>query len=371
MVNKDRILENFTSMVALDSPSFDERLVCDFIKNYLKTLGIDAHEDGAGAKIGGTTGNLIAYVDGDINAAPLMFSSHMDTVEPSHGKKAVIHDDGTITSAGDTVLGSDDLAGVVSILEALTVINENNIPHRPLELVFTVSEETHGGGATALEYDKLKSKQAYVFDLDGEIGTAASSAPTILAYKAEFIGKSAHAGFAAHLGIHAVKAAALAVTRIPCGAVEEGVNANVGVIEGGKATNIVPDLCTIKGEIRSFDDAKSDVKFAEVKKICEDAAAEFGAKVEFETSKDIRAFNVADDNPVVERFKTCCNELGLEGRCEPTFGGSDNNVFSQHGIDGIVVSTGMNNCHSVDEFTTVDGLVKAAELALKLMTTDK
>ncbi|MBQ8980299.1 MAG: peptidase T, partial [Eubacterium sp.] len=111
MVNKDRILENFTSMVALDSPSFDERLVCDFIKNYLKTLGIDAHEDGAGAKIGGTTGNLIAYVDGDINAAPLMFSSHMDTVEPSHGKKAVIHDDGTITSAGDTVLGSDDLAG--------------------------------------------------------------------------------------------------------------------------------------------------------------------------------------------------------------------------------------------------------------------
>ena len=371
MVNKNRILNNVTSMVALDSPSYDERLVCNYIKDYLQTLGIEAQEDGAGAKIGGTTGNLHAYFEGDINAEPLLFSSHMDTVEPSHGKQAIIHDDGTITSNGDTVLGSDDLAGVVSILEALTVIKENNLPHRPLELVFTVAEETHGGGATALDYGSIRSKQAYVFDLDGEIGSAASSAPTILTYTAKFVGRSAHAGFASHLGIHAVKAAALAVTKIPCGAVEDGITANVGVIEGGKATNIVPDLCTIKGEIRSFDDAMSDVKFAEVKKICEDAAAEFGATVEFETSKSIHAFSVADDNPVITRFKACCSELGLKGECAPTFGGSDNNVLAQHGIDGIVVSTGMNNCHSVEEFTTVDQLTTAAELALKLMINDE
>ena len=368
MVNTERIIKNFTSMVELDSPSFNERLVCDYIKNYLAELGIEACEDGAGAKIGGTTGNLIAYVDGDIDAEPIMFSSHMDTVEPSHGKKAVIHDDGTITSAGDTVLGSDDLAGVVSILEALTVIKENNIPHRPLELVFTVCEETHGGGVTALDFDAVKSKQAYVFDLDGEVGTAASSAPTILTYTAKFIGKSAHAGFASHLGIHAIKAASLAVTRIPCGSVGDGINANVGVIEGGKATNIVPDLCTIKGEIRAFDDAKSDEQYNKVAQICKNAADEFGASVELEYSKSIRCFNVPDDNDVVKRFKSVCAKLGLSGDCVPTFGGSDNNVFAQHGIDGIVVSTAMNNCHSVDEFTTIDGLTKAAELALELMT---
>ena len=367
MVNKDRIIKNFTSMVALDSPSYDERLVCEYIKDYLKSLGIEAHEDNAGDVIGGTTGNLVAYFDGNIDAEPVIFSSHMDTVEPSHGKKAVIHDDGTITSAGDTVLGSDDLAGVTSILEALTVIKENNLPHRPIEIVFTVCEEKHGGGVTALDYSALKSKQAYVFDLDGEVGTAASSAPTILTYTAKFIGKSAHAGFASHLGIHAIKAASLAVTKIPCGAVEEGVNANVGTIEGGKATNIVPDLCTITGEIRSFDDALSDVKYNEVVDICKAAADEFGAKVEFEYSKHIRAFNVADSNPVVKRFKKVCSEMGLSGDCQPTFGGSDNNVFAEHGIDGLVVSTAMNNCHSVDEYTTVDGLLKAAELALNLM----
>lgn len=368
MVNTDRILKNFTSMVALDSPSFDERLVCEYIKNYLKSIGIDSFaEDNAGDKINGTTGNLIVKVDGEINAEPLLFSSHMDTVEPSHGKQAVIHDDGTITSAGDTVLGSDDLAGVVSILEALTVIKENNIPHRPLEIVFTVSEETHGGGVTHLDYSGIKSKQAYVFDLDGEVGTAASSAPTILTYEAKFIGKSAHAGFASHLGVHAIKAAALAATNIPCGAIDNGVTANVGIIEGGKATNIVPDLCKITGEIRCFDDSMSDVKYSEVKKICEDAAAQFGAKVEMTFAKHILAFNVADDNRVVKRFKSVCSDMGLSGECTPTFGGSDNNVLAQHGIDGIVVSTAMNNCHSVDEFTTVDGLKKAAELCLNLM----
>ncbi len=368
MVNTDRMIQNFTSMVALDSPSFDERLVCDYIKNYLADLGIEAHEDGAGAKIGGTTGNLIAYVDGEIDAEPLMFSAHMDTVEPARGKKAILHDDGTITSAGDTVLGSDDLAGVVSILEALTVMKENHIPHRPLELVFTVSEETHGGGVAELDFDALKAKQAYVFDLDGEVGTAASSAPTILTYTAKFIGKSAHAGFASHLGIHAVKAAALAVTKIPCGSMDDGVNANVGIIEGGKATNIVPDLCTITGEIRAFDDAKSDEKYHEVAAICKAAADEFGAKVEMEYAKHIRCFNVADDNIVVKRFKKVCAAMGLSGACVPTFGGSDNNVLAQYGIDGIVVSTAMNNCHSVDEFTTVDGLTQAATLALNLMT---
>ncbi len=370
-VNTQRILKHFTSMVALDSPSFDERLVCDYIKSYLHTLGIEAHEDSAGAEIGGTTGNLTARVDGSLALPPLLFSSHMDTVEPSRGKKAVLHDDGTITSAGDTVLGSDDLAGVVAILEALTVIKENKLPHRPLELLFTVAEETHGGGVTELDYNAVTAKEAYVFDLDGEVGTAASSAPTILTYTVKFIGKSAHAGFAAHLGVHAIQAAALAVAQLPCGSVEEGVNANVGIIEGGKATNIVPDFCMIKGEIRSFDDAKSDAVYARVEQICRDAAAQLGAQVEFEHAKHIRAFCVRDDNPVVQRFKRVCTKMGLSGECAPTFGGSDNNVLAQHGIDGIVVSTAMNNCHSVDEFTTVDGLTKAAELALALMTEEE
>ena len=179
MINSKRILQNFKELVSLDSPSLDERLVCEYIKKYLKNLGIDAVEDNAGEKIGGTTGNLYAYLDGTIDGESVLFAAHMDTVEPSKGKTAVVHSDGTITSDGTTVLGSDDLAGVVAILEALTCIVENNIPHPPIEIIFSVCEEKYCWGMNAFDFGKIKSKQAYVFDLDGEIGSAANSAPQV------------------------------------------------------------------------------------------------------------------------------------------------------------------------------------------------
>ena len=367
MVNIQRILDNFKAMVSLDSPSHDERLVCEYLKKYLKTLGIEAVEDNAGEKSGGTTGNLYAYVDGNSSLSPIAFSAHMDTVEPSHGKAAVIHEDGKITSKGDTVLGSDDVAGIAAIIEALTVIKENNLSHRPIELLFTVSEETHCGGSAFFDYSRLKSKQAYVFDMDGDIGGAANKAPTILSYKASFIGKSAHAAFAATEGVHAIKPAALAVSKIPCGAIADEMTANVGVISGGKATNIVPDLCEIKGEIRSFDDSKVMGAFNEVQKICKASADEFGAEVEIEYEVAVKAFNVDEKSEIAKRFKACCASLGLSGELFATFGGSDANVFAQHGVDGIVVATGMNNCHAVNEYTSIKELETASKLALKLM----
>ena len=367
MVNTQRILDNFKSMVALDSPSHDERLVCEYIKKFLNSLGVEAVEDDAGEKSGGTTGNLYAYIEGDKSLSPLLFSAHMDTVEPSHGKVAVFHEDGTITSKGDTVLGSDDIAGLVAILEGLTVITENNTSHRPIELLFTVSEETHCGGSAFFDYSRLKSNQAYVFDMDGDIGAAAYKAPTILSYKARFIGKSAHAAFAATEGVHAIKPAAKAISKIPCGAVAEEMTANVGVIEGGKATNIIPDLCEIKGEIRSFDDSKVMTFFDEVQKICKASAEEFGAGFEIEYDIAVKAFNVDENSETSTRFKKCCKSLGLSGELFETFGGSDCNVFAQHGVEGLVVATGMNNCHAVNEYTSVSQLEMAAKLALELM----
>ena len=370
MVNINRILENFKSMVALDSPSHNERLVCEYLKKYLKSIGVDAIEDDAGEKSNGTTGNIYAYIDGDCSLEPLLFSAHMDTVEPSHNKRAVIHEDGTITSEGNTVLGSDDIAGLVSILEALTVIIENKMTHRPIEILFTVSEETHCGGSTCFDYSRLKSNQAYVFDLDGEIGTAASSAPTILTYEAEFIGKAAHAGFAYKDGIHAIKAASKAVTELPCGEAGEGVTTNVGVISGGKATNIVPDSCKIRGEIRSFNDARTIEKYNEYEAICKAAADEFGAGLNMTYKKEITAFNTGENSDAVKRFKACCDNLGLKGECSKTFGGSDCNVFAAHGVNGLVLATGMNNCHAVNEYTSVSQLETAAKLALELMLSE-
>ena len=50
-----------------------------------------------------------------------------------------------------------------------------------------------------------------------------------------------------------------------------------------------------------------------------------------------------------------------------TFGGSDNNVLAERGINGIVIGNAMNKCHSCEEYTTIEELCNIAELTTSLM----
>ncbi len=107
-LNRERIGSTFAGLVEVDSPSRQERQMADTLKELFGKLDITLEEDNAGPAFGGNTGNLFGRMKGQLPGTPLLFSAHMDTVEPSRGKKAVFHPDGTITSAGDTVLGADD-----------------------------------------------------------------------------------------------------------------------------------------------------------------------------------------------------------------------------------------------------------------------
>lgn len=369
-VNQDRLVNEFVKLVSIDSPSLDERAKADYLKSLLTALGFTVSEDTAGEMIGGNCGNIYAYLEGDSSLEPLLFSSHMDTVEPAKGKHAVLCTDGTIKSRGDTVLGADDNAGIASILEAVRVIREKHLSHRPIELLFTVCEEKHCLGAGAADYSKIRSKQAYVLDLSGPIGTAANQAPSIISYEITIRGKAAHAGFAPEQGAHTIRAAADAITKIPMGRLAEGGTLNIGVIQSGYATNIIPNLCKLEGEVRSNSHEKALELVKSVKQQFERSAAFFGCKAEFSHKVGCVAYETPLSHPVVKRFEAVCERLGLKTDIQPTFGGSDNNVFAQHGIEGLVIACGMYKCHSCEEYTHVNDLVKAAEVALLLMTED-
>lgn len=71
----------------------------------------------------------------------MILSCHMDTVPPGRGIKPVVKKD-RITSDGTTILGGDDKAGVAIILEVLASLKEQKIPHAPLEILFTLTEES-------------------------------------------------------------------------------------------------------------------------------------------------------------------------------------------------------------------------------------
>ena len=367
MNRTQRLLKTFSELVAIDSPSFGERGVADYIRDKLQKLGISCIEDNAGAKIGGNCGNLFARVPGDSQKAPLLFCTHMDTVEPSKGKRAVVHPDGTVTSAGDTVLGADDFAGVAAILETLERLKEERAPHPPVELLFTVAEEPYCTGVRYFDFTQCAAKTGFVLDLTGPVGTAAIAAPTILSFSLTVEGRAAHAGFAPEAGVNAVEIAAKCLAQLPKGRLNSGTTLNFGVISGGKAANIVPERCVVTGEIRSAQHERALAVFDTVCAVFASESKSCGAR--FTSTQDIplRAYRAAEDGDAVRRFRRACGKLSLPVRLIETFGGSDNAALQAHGIDGIVAANAMFNCHAVDEYTTAAELEKAATLVYHLI----
>lgn len=368
MINKERITEEFCELVTIDAIPFKERQMADVLKKKLTELGFEVMEDNTGEQYHGSCGNVYGYLKGDLQGNPILFSAHMDTVEPGINKKPILHDDGTITSDGTTVLGADDLSGIVAILEALRVIKEKGIPHRSIEILLTFAEEVYIKGSGVFDYSVVKAREAYVLDLDGAVGTAAIKAPTLVAFSAKIIGKASHAGFAPEQGIHSIAVAAEAVTKIRQGRIDSDTTVNIGTIEGGLARNIVPELCFLQGEVRSLNHEKALAQAEEIKGIFEETVAGYHAKLEFTTSFGCLAYEVGEAHPVIRRFEKACQKLGYPTKLIETFGGSDNNNFLLHGITGIVLSCGMNKVHSLHEYTHVDDLERCGNIVMELMT---
>ncbi len=373
MIKQERLFKEFEKLVSFDAESYEERSIADYLKRKLASLGISVYEDTAGRQLGGgskSAGNLYAYLDGKGSLktkSPILFSAHMDTVKPGKGKSCIRHENGRITSDGTTVLGADDAAGLAEILEMLTILQENDLPHPPLEIILPVAEEPYARGSQFLEYDRIKSREAYVLDMSGPVGRAANAAPTILSLSIEIRGKAAHAGFNPEDGIHAIAAAAKALSKIKNGRTKKGTTINIGTIQGGTGQNIVPEFCIITGEIRGLDHNDSIEQANLIRDIFKSEVSKACATVNINVEEMIHAYRTGHDQPVVTRFQSACQKLGLPGNLEDTFGGSDQNQFSKHGIDGIVLANAMNLVHSTQEYTCLNDMVKVVELILKII----
>ena len=340
-INEARIRAEFDELARIDSESFGEREMADRLKEKLAELGIQAKEDDTAEKIGGNAGNLFGTLKGGMSGTPILLSGHMDTVAPGIGKKPVFHEDGTITSDGTTVLGADDLTGVIAILEGIRAVQEAEIPHRDIEILFAAAEEPF---------------------------TTILQAPTILSFEAAVKGRAAHAGFEPEKGIHAIQTAARAIAALKLGHVDEETTLTVGLISGGSVVNAVPELCTCRGEIRSYSHEKAMETLEDVRAVFETAVKEAGAELSFTHRLHVKAFHLEPDAPVAVHFAGACRTLGIEPKFGSTFGGSDGNTMMQHGIPCAVLSCGMYDVHSVREYAKVGDIVNGARLIAELIT---
>jgi tripeptide aminopeptidase len=369
MVNEKRLIESFMELVRIDSISREERNLADFLIEKLEDLGLEVIVDQAGEKVESNSGNIIARLRGNIKkATPIMFSAHMDTVVPGKNIKPVC-DGEKIISDGKTILGADDKAAIAALFEVLHIIKENNIPYGDIEIVFSICEEIGLKGAKNLDISSLNAQMGFVLDAGGQVGKIITTAPSQNSLEITIYGKSAHAGSNPEEGINAIQIAGFALSRMKLGRIDEETTANIGIISGGKATNIIPDEVTLKGEVRSRKEEKLEKYTERLKKIIKDTAQEFKAKAEVKINREYSCYNLSSDDQVVKISMKAVKNMGLSPELCPSGGGSDANIFNKKGFPSVVLAIGMEKVHTVDEYILVKNLKNTAQCVLSIINT--
>lgn len=367
-VDQQRLLAEFMELIQIDSPSRHEREVANYIKYCLTQLDHLVFEDNAGATIGGNAGNLICQIDGTgADLEPILLIVHMDTVESNYGVMPIMSGD-RITTDGTTILGADDKAGVAVVIEALRQIKEQNIPHGPLEIIFTVAEEAGLLGAKNLDFSKLHSRWGFAFDAGAPVGTVVTSAPGEEEICIRVIGKEAHAGVNPEAGINAIWVAGHVLSQLPMGVLGEGVSGNIGLIKGGTATNVVPGQVEMRGEIRALQGLDITSAVENWRQIAQAATGKYGAQVEFTSNRLYQPFTLAEHNPTVQIAREAIKKVGREFRMVARGGGSDTNILNQQGIECVNFGIGVENNHSKEEAIAVPQLISATQLVLAVIS---
>ena len=371
----DRLIRTFLDLVRIDSPSKEEAEVAEYLTKILKPFGVEIFQDDAGKKIKGNCGNLHVRMKGSLPSVPtLLFSAHLDTVMPGRGIEPRV-ENGVIRSDGTTILGADDKSGVAAIVEMLRVVFEQKMPCGAIEVIFDVAEEVGLLGAREIDFGKLKAKSAFV--LDGEMpNEIVVRSPAANRMTFEIEGIAAHAGMAPERGISAIEVACKAISRMNLGRLDPDSTANVGVIEGGRATNIVADKVTIQAETRSHNEKTLQSQTAHMQDCFRDVLPEFQKKVDgkliepkFHATivREYDSMNIAPESLPYQLAFAAGKHLGLKTIPHSIGGGTNANIYNGNGLPAVVLGTGMKSEHTTNEYIAVADLDMCCRLCLGIL----
>ncbi len=378
-INRERLKDTFIRLAETESPSRHESELAALLAQIFSTeLGAEVSFDDSSIETGSDSGNMIVRLEGSRPVKPLFFNAHLDTVEPCRSVK-VSFINGVFKSQGDTILGADDKAAIAILIEVARILQEGQIEHGPLEFLFTVCEEIGLLGAKALDPAFLEADAGYALD-STDINKLFNRAPAAVRTEIRVFGKAAHAGINPEAGINAIQLAARALAGVPQGRIDELTTCNTGIIRGGTATNIVPDLVEIKGEVRSHDEkmlrkVQDKILAAFHKEIMEVRARNSSGKeappslprVESEVFNDYPLMRVPEDHPLVVTAKEAASQLGRSMESVATGGGSDANILNSKGKATVILGVGMQNVHSTEEYILLDDMTATAELVLQII----
>ena len=361
-------LDLFLELAAIESPPGEERAVADRVLAELRDIGLEVEEDDAGSKIDSQIGNLLCRLPGRAEGGtPIFLCAHLDTVPPQGPLEPVVGDDGIVRNAGGTILGADNKSAVVAMIVAARQIVEDGLPHAGVELLFTPKEEVGLLGAGAFDHTTLEAELGFVYDQAAPIGDVIMGAPYQRSLLVRFHGRPAHSGMVPEEGRSAIAAAARAIADLRLGRLDEETTANVGLIRGGNARNIVPEWCELEAEARSHDARKLADLVQEMLDTLAFAASVAECTLETEMSETYQGYRFKDDDPIVRLARTALERCGYELVPTLTGGGADANVFNTRGVPCLNLANGMADIHTAEEHIAVADLDTMVDVTLALV----
>lgn len=373
-------------MMAISGRSGEEAAIMEFIRGKLVAAGVAAKtllDDGAHRRspLGGQVGNLVLRLPGTVRAPRRMLAAHVDTVPICVGSRPRLKGGRVVSADKTTGLGADNRAGAAVLLSTVLAILRSRLPHPPLTFLWLVQEESGLLGARHVRLSAL-GKPQLAFNFDG-------GSPSILKIGAtggyrmaiDIRGIASHAGNRPEEGVSAIAIASLAIAELVNsgwhGLVAKNGHtgtSNIGVIQGGEATNVVTDQVRIRAEARSHDRRFRERIVAQIRTAFQQAAAKVRntagrcGRVRFEGRLDYESFLLARDEPCVVAAMAALQAEGLEPELSVTNGGLDANWLTSHGIPTVTLGCGQHHIHTTREELDIAEFHAARRIALRLAT---
>ncbi len=362
--------ERMKRLCAIPSVTGNEREISDAIAAELREMGLEVSEDDAAGPARAGAGNLTCRIPpaggGEGPAEDerwTMFAAHVDTV-PHDEPIEIVERDGVFVSAGDTISAADNKAAVTVLMEMAAIWAEGERPPAGVELLFTVAEEQGLRGAHAYDVSSLRADTGFVLDHATPIGEVITAAPTYKKLIADFTGVEAHAGMRPEAGHSAIEAASAAVAAMELGRLDAETTANVGVISGGTAPNVVAGSCRVTAEARSIEQGRAEEVVMAMVEACQWAAGEHRCDVDIEISENFRGYRVKPSSKALAIGRAALEACGVEPVEISTGGGSDANAFRVLGFDALLLANGTKANHTSDESVSREALDLMLEVCL-------
>lgn len=347
-MKNENLVKTFYEMVRIDSPSGEEEKFADFCVSYLKKLDFKILKDKYGNIIARNTNN---------SKTPFLLSAHLDTISPGRNIKPIIKN-GTIVSSGDTILGGDNKLAIAIYFEAIKTLIDSDEKIRPLEIVLTRNEEVGMLGARNLDFSKIHAKKGISLDAEGDIYQYIASSPDAEIFKIELMGKAAHAG-RPEKGIDTLKILSKAYNALKTGRINHDTTLNFGLINGGDGSNIVIGKINLEGNLRSHRSTQIDNLKKKIKEIFSKFTRMYNGKFKIKFKKVMKSYTYPPNHKDIKNLEAILSHKLFPKK---TNGGSDVNIFNEHGIEVVDLCNDLKDTHTVKERISINSVAKLHEI---------